>query len=202
MECFGRPVNILQLSTIDTARLHRAQAVALPALVVINTLRKAHILDDKESETPTRIYGAWRGVFPSATLLFIHHDKKESSGTEGPLDQRFSGSQAWQNDVQVAFHLTRMGGGSPTEDPTRPPRKLCVRLTMTKSQVSDHEAFRPIILQLQADGSNFREIGPLAYAEWFAALDPTTPRAERIAQTQAYFGVSRATIFRAVKGLE
>lgn len=82
-----------------------------PALVVVDSLRKSHTLDENDSSVPSRVYAKWKQLTTSAqhtpALLFLHHDRKV------PLDlpasvlghESFRGSTAWTADVDTGLHL-------------------------------------------------------------------------------------------------
>ncbi len=80
-----------------------------PEVVFVNTLRKCHDLDDKDSRTPKLVYTYWQFLFPGAALVFVHHDKKEHADPKLKAAQSaaetFSGSQAWINDAQIGLRL-------------------------------------------------------------------------------------------------
>jgi hypothetical protein len=73
---------------------------------------------------------------------------------------------------------------------------------MTKSQVCDHEAFEPLLLQLDPDGTNWIETGPDAYRTAFKALPRDISRAERIQTVRKQFNVGKTAVYDAVKGLK
>jgi len=203
LSVFNHTINILALRPEDGDRLRTLSETLNPALVIVNTLRKSHELDDKDSEVPARIYTAWRMIFPSSTLMFVHHDKKDPSSdvTSNP-DQAFSGSQAWANDAQVALHITRgQKVRGPADEEGHSYERTRVTVKMTKSQVSDHERFHPISLQLSSDGTNWIEAGPVAYRKYFLGLDPIYTRAKRIQMTIDQFEVGKSSVYEAVRGL-
>lgn len=96
------------------AGLHDAKTAA-PALIIVDTLREAHSLDEMESGTVVKVYEGWRNTFPGATLLFIHHDRKLplSNGNAQP-DRYWSeaarGSSTWLGNADVGLHLTDVKG--------------------------------------------------------------------------------------------
>jgi hypothetical protein len=213
IKVFENPINILDLKPSDRQTLSSLNLHLSPVLVIINTLRKVHQADDKDSNVPSKVYGNFRLLFPSATLVFVHHDRKASSNPfsfENP-DQAFSGSQHWMDDAQVALHITRLAKKPPKGDLTKtdddseePPahEKSRVSVKMTKSQVSDHEGHPPLILQLSPDGTNWIETGPGSYRKFFRSLDVSLKRAAKIEMTMAHFDVGKSTVYEAVKGLD
>lgn len=85
-------------------------------VVVIDSLRAAHPLPDKDSETPPRVYSALAKLFPSSTFVLIHHDRKTRAPEkyarvieEQLEDESFSGSQAWMNHATVGIHVRKHG---------------------------------------------------------------------------------------------
>lgn len=119
----------------------RRTGPAGPSLVVVNSLRKAHGLDDKDSSTVKLVYDWFQMMFPRTAILFVHHETKapKDPAQAGVLRERFSGSNAWLNDAQVGLHL-RSGGG----------RKL--QLWHVKSQES--ELYKPLPMELAKDGTH------------------------------------------------
>ena len=200
---FDHPINILNLRPLDGQRLKTLSVSLAPVLVIVNTLRKCHMLDDKDSESPSQIYSAFQSLFPGSTILFVHHDKKDPpSDISVNPDQAFSGSQHWINDAQVALHITRTGGAKKQQDEDGESyERIRVMVKMTKSQVSDHERFHPISLQLSADGTNWLETGPVAYRKHFLSLDSGIARGDRIAMTVSHFGVGKSSVYEACRGL-
>lgn len=183
------PFSILRPSQEDRETLEQLNEDLKPALVLVNSLRKCHNLDDKDSATPSLVYGQWRGLFPNSCLLFVHHDKK-SDVVDGKrieaTDEDFSGSQAWVNDAQVGLHLKTAGDR----------RSGLVTLEMTKSQLSALQD--PIHLKLGADGVNWADIGATAIRQAFNALDPALPKMLRYEKVAEQLRISVSTIRRAL----
>lgn len=208
---WAKPLNIIDPTPADTHKLHELARNVAPVLVVVNTLRKVHALDDRNSDVPARVYGAWRKFFPDATLLFVHHDRKAPTGAlnfDNP-DQAFSGSQHWVDDAQVALHITRQYESKEAKKKEPKPEgdepryeKTRVQVKMTKSQVSDHEAYKPLELQLSEDGTNWNVTGQTEYRKYFLALDPRIKRSARIKMTMERFDKSDSTIHAAVQGFK
>lgn len=170
------------------AHLFNANATVKPILVIVNTLRKSHQGDDKSSEIPNQVYQALHKFFPHAAKLMVHHDRKanrDSTVIEDP-DQAFSGSQAWVNDAQVAWHL---------RSTDKKARK--VTLEMTKSQVS--ALAEPLHLQLQEDGTNWTLQTHALIVAAFKSLDPTQGLMIRYEGVAKRIGVSVSTVQRALK---
>jgi RecA-family ATPase len=202
---FDKPLNTIDLAPEDAERLARLRMLN-PKLVIVNTLRKAHAADDKESHVPSLVYGKWQEMYPGATILFVHHDKKSpKAGDDYDPNDSFSGNKAWANDAQVVLKLIKLGdhfGGDDENGGEEEYKKTKVSLRMTKSQVSDCELYPPLHLQLDTDGTNWLETGPTAYRKFFSGLSLKLDRGERIKQTMQKFGMGRSAIYNAVKGLE
>jgi len=117
-----------------------------PDLVIFNTLRKCHDLDDKDSKTPKMVYSYYQNLFPKSALLFVHHDKKDSSDPKAKVNptESFSGSQAWINDAQVGLKVTPYHG-----------KRENARIWNIKNQVAPRwPYFQPLSVTLEDDGSN------------------------------------------------
>jgi hypothetical protein len=115
-----------------------------PDLVIINSLRKFHGMDDKDSATVKAVYDWGQMMFPRKALLFVHHEVKTPRDPKaGGLErERFSGSNAWLNDAQIGLHLRSQSG-----DP-----KANLALWHVKSQES--ELFKPLRLRLAKNGTH------------------------------------------------
>jgi RecA-family ATPase len=139
--------NVVSLMPGELDHLNQL-AKFMPDLVIVNTLRKVHQLDDIKSGTPSLVYGSFQRLFPGAAIMFIHHDKKDSTDPKSKYvgSESFSGSQHWADDAQCVIHLCRHGGV-----------KGVIRVEHTKSQVS--ETLDDIILQLDEDGSHLSLYG-------------------------------------------
>ncbi len=199
---FPKPLNSLNFSPEDAVRLTELHSKVNPKLVIVNTLRKAHQSDDKEGHVPSQVYGAWQNIYPGATILFVHHDKKAPAHNEDyNPDESFSGNKAWQNDAQVALKVSRLGNVE-HGDEEEEHKKTKISLRMTKSQVSDCELYPALVLQLDTDGTNWLETGPEAYRKYFITLDLKLSRSDRIQKTMLKFGMGKTAIYNAVKGLE
>ena len=136
---FLPPLSVPQVASPDQALLDEA-AVMEPDLVVVNTLRKAHGLNDKEAETVQQVYAYFQRQFPGAALVFVHHTKKtqiDANGNATRSKENFSGSMAWLNDAQIGLSLHRHQ--SELEG-------VNLRLCFEKSQVS--ELYGPLGLYL------------------------------------------------------
>jgi len=190
---FASPFNVLQVpDSLAIKRLREAHEKVKPALVIVNTLRKVHYADDKESNIPMRVYGAFASIFPGAALWFTHHDKKDGDPTvPRNADEEFSGTQAWLNDATVGMHLRKNG-----------PQKGLLRLDHTKSQVSDLR--KPVTLLLDEDGTNVTvnsvDRDTKIRAAWDLLEDSKLTFREKEAQLATLFAVSPRTISRVISG--
>ena len=123
--------------------LEREARAIEPVLVILNTLRKIHPWDDKVSETPQRVYGVLRQLWPSACLLCVHHEKKDPTDHPYAEGEEYSGSLAWHNDAQVALRLS-IPRGHPLRD------GQALELGMTGNQMAAKA--EPLRLILGQDG--------------------------------------------------
>ena len=145
---FLPPLSVPVLSPKDMGHL-TAAAQNNYDLVIINTLRKTHNLNDKESSTPAMVYGFYQRTFPGSALLFVHHSKKaqlnQSTGQyeQGLSEDTFSGAKNFLNDAQVGLQLRRFKHSAAGTN---------LQLRIEKSQVS--AMYVPMLLRLEADGSN------------------------------------------------
>lgn len=145
-----KPLSVPTLSEEEKQEFAEAKEEVKPDLVILNTLRKLHDLDDKESRTPKVVYGFFQHLFPKSTLLFVHHERKQNVDPRMlQHDQEdYSGSKAWINDAQVGLHLKphdskELGGEKKAPN---------LNLFHVKSQVS--EQLLPLPLYLEGDGTN------------------------------------------------
>lgn len=88
-----------------------------PALVIVDSLRKTSRLDEQDSSTPSTVYGAWRTLFPTATILILHHDRKKPTNPKAALhaEEAARGTGAWLDDADAGMRLSRARGGQPGE---------------------------------------------------------------------------------------
>ncbi|MEK0326399.1 MAG: AAA family ATPase, partial [Nitrosopumilus sp.] len=71
-----------------------------PDLIIIDTLRKAHDMDENVAETPGKFYTKMRELFGATAILPLHHDKKSG---DGDPDLAFRGNGAWLFDADVGM---------------------------------------------------------------------------------------------------
>lgn len=139
---FAKPLSIPFVGTEQKDEFTRLREEVNPDVVFLNTLRKLHDMDDKDSKTPKLVYSFFQNLFPKSALVFVHHTRKS------PIDPKFaendkesfSGSNHFLDDAQVGLHLQKYDG-----------EKENLRLYHRKSQVS--ELMKPLPLRLEKDGS-------------------------------------------------
>lgn len=139
---FLPPLSIPYVSKEERTVLDTVQSEVCPDVVFVNTLRKVHDLDDKDSRTAKLVYTFFQKQFPQASLVFIHHIRKKPQDPKfvDHSKEGFSGAKNWLNDAQVGLHLEPFTG--PKEN---------LRLYHRKSQVS--ETLNALPLKLEKDGS-------------------------------------------------
>lgn len=140
---FSSPLSIPNITPAETQGLVEARELVKPDVVFVNTLRKVHDMDDKDSKTPKIVYSHFTYLFPNTALVFIHHPRKAQTG-QGVVEVRretFSGSMAWLNDAQVGLMLQKY------KDPEE---RANLRLYHVKSQATN--IVKPLPLLLHDDG--------------------------------------------------
>jgi hypothetical protein len=137
------PPTSLPMRPVDLERAF-SQLPMMPDVVFINTLRKIHDLDDKDSRSPKIVYTYFKKMFPTSALVFVHHERKDSADPRSqPLDsENFSGSMHWINDAQVGLHLKRSYGRGHNR-----------KLLHVKSQVT--RLLSPLPMSLLKDGMTY-----------------------------------------------
>lgn len=114
---------------VEKLREHR------PVLVIVDTLRKTHGLDENSSDTPVAIYGSWRLVCGSRpTILYVHHDRKTTEF--GDLNESARGSGAWLDECDTGIHILGK-------------KKTLDRLEFSKLRTMDYP--EPIRLRMNPD---------------------------------------------------
>lgn len=104
------PLDILTASRQYANIVAQARAFA-PDVVFVDTLRKTHALDENDSAAPDKVYGAWRTLFPSASLVFLHHARKVSSApvsADVAVREAFRGSIAWAASADSIIAIRRV----------------------------------------------------------------------------------------------
>ena len=170
----------------EMTALRDARDIAQPDVVFLNTLRKLHDEDDRESRVPKRVYSFFQKMFPGAALVVVHHSRKV------PLDPRlqevdkekFSGSKHWINDAQVGLLLATWNS-----------RRENLRLYHVKSQAS--ELLKPLPLKLHKDGTTLTSP---RYDELLFIYESiaggSSPKVEVDRAAMAKFGISASTAKR------
>lgn len=106
----GVPLDVAYLR--ETSPLIKKCREFEPSLVIVDTLRKTHVLKENEAETPDRVYGKWRMLFPQTALLFLHHTRKVPTTqilTEDVIiREAFRGNTAWAAGADTLIMLQRM----------------------------------------------------------------------------------------------
>lgn len=154
-----------------------------PKAVFIDTLRKAHSLDDSSSETVQIVYAQFLRLFPNTALIFIHHERKTGLDDHRPPEESFSGSRAWINDSQVGVHATKSRDG--------------VTLTFRKNQ------FGPIDWSVRftlTDGATL--VSTRSETELIQHIVMTVDKRKRTAEVAAKLGISESSARRKVRDAE
>lgn len=93
-------------------------------IVFVDSLRAIHNLDDKESANIRHVYGALAKLFPGASIVVVHHERKaDADDTEDMRSESFSGSQALMNHATIGIRVV-----------SRAVRKGKIELVHIKSQ--------------------------------------------------------------------
>ena len=140
---FTAPLSIPNVGVEQMEELVKVRDMVQPDVVFLNTLRKVHDLDDKDSKTPKVVYSFFQYLFPNTALVFIHHPRKSQTG-QGVVEvkrETFSGSMAWLNDAQVGLMLQKYNA---------PDGLSNLRLYHVKSQAT--QLVKPLPLFLADDG--------------------------------------------------
>jgi len=101
---FPRFIDLLKLEPEDEL-VERIRSVN-PGLIIWDTLRKIHRGSSNDDDIPSAVYGWSKELFPGATHIFAHHDKKTVVDQEKlDPDEAFRGSGAWIDDGDLGLHL-------------------------------------------------------------------------------------------------
>ena len=107
-------------------------------LVVVDSLRDVFDGEMNNDDMPKHVYGLFQKWFSGATVVFIHHTRKQQFAggkpIEGNIDDEATGSKYWINKAQVSLSL-------------RGVRDQILKLQMGKSQCFDQWS-NPIVLEL------------------------------------------------------
>lgn len=180
-------LNMMITGSKDVLALRESYKTIEPVLVIVNTLRKIHSLDQNMAETPSHVYKNLLECFPKSSILVVHHDKKIMTGDmAGDPDEAFSGSQAWANDATVALHLRGLNH-----------RERTLELVVTKSQVGATGSL--IRMQLSEDGTNFTDDRRTQAIKMYQELQVTQPdlgKEEKVQKVSESLGIHRTTMYR------
>ncbi len=193
---FLPPLSVPDVQPADAAMLAEAARNDYD-LVIINTLRKAHSLNDKEPQTTQVVYSYFQHLFPGTALIFVHHTKKtqiDANGNPGRSKESFSGAMNWLNDCQVGLHLIPYVSEK---------EGINIRLCHEKSQVS--ELYGPLGLRLESDGANLvcPKFGELTQAyELLGSKPPELQGNQLDAYLAKAMGVSPTTAWRRRQAIE
>lgn len=107
-------------------------------VVFVDALREVVPGDLSASGIARRVYDSFKFIFPGATIVFIHHERKGSAQNMGPTDplHAAAGSMEFINVAQVAVQFHRRGRET--------------WLDHGKSQASAE--FEPLPISLRSDG--------------------------------------------------
>lgn len=105
-----RGINILDDTVRDEIKAMVSEVK--PVLIVCDTLRKCHHLDENDNAVPSIVYGAWKEIIGGAAAGFIHHDKKSYTGmvkgkivTQHNWEEGFRGARAWVDDAELGLSV-------------------------------------------------------------------------------------------------
>ena len=94
-------------------------------LVAVDSLRDCFHGELTNDEMPKEVYGTFQEWFSGATVIFLHHTRKQQfvngKPLEGNIDDEATGSKFWINKAQVALYLRKQNN-------------FTLRLDMGKSQ--------------------------------------------------------------------
>lgn len=88
-----------------------------PDLLIIDTLRKIHKLDENDNQTVAIVQQALARAFGGQTAIaLIHHERKDSeAGRFSPLEERASGAGAWMDSGEFGIHVSKSKKKTPPE---------------------------------------------------------------------------------------
>jgi hypothetical protein len=147
-------------------------------VVFIDALREVVPGDLSASGIARRVYDAFKTVFPGATIVFIHHERKGAAANMGPTDplHAAAGSMEFINVAQVAVQFHRRGRET--------------WLDHGKTQAS--ATFDPLPISLRDDGVHVyhRQAERLKAAEEIIANNPNAKMRELDSLIGARLGIS------------
>lgn len=105
--------------TMDMAKIDKAHPIVKavkeldPVLVVWDTLRKIHRMNENRSESAQFVYSKVKEYMNGPTHLFIHHDKKTQQDPLGELDpeEAFRGTTDWIDSADTSIQIWDQGRG-------------------------------------------------------------------------------------------
>jgi len=134
------PMVNIQSLPLNTDLIERIAEID-PVLIVWDTARKVHRLDENKSETPIKVFDAARSVCPLATHWFNHHNRKESRDPDATSDpaEDAMGNIQWSGAADTTMNLINVSG-------RRSPKRLAFQTL--KSRTAPDFLKRPIILEM------------------------------------------------------
>jgi len=108
-----------------------------PDLIIIDTLRKIHRLDENDNQTVAIIQAALSNIFGGqVAIALIHHERKDNEHSNySPLEERASGAGAWMDSGEFGIHISKQKKKTPPEVVVRFPR---VRHCADQDQILTH----------------------------------------------------------------
>jgi RecA-family ATPase len=104
------PINIPDLY-VKQKRPQWVEDICLfePDLIIMDTLRKCHLLGDKDDRGAAFVYGGVRYLFGDhPTVMFPHHDRKSYMDNKGmPEEEQAVGSGNWVDSADFAIHVKK-----------------------------------------------------------------------------------------------
>lgn len=153
-------------------------------VVFLDALRGLHSESDIGSEVVGKVYRGLARIFPGATVVLIHHDRKTIVDESDEMkDESFSGSQAWINHATVGVKVHH-----------KSKRDNRIALRQTKSQAS--AIHPPMLLDLDEDGAIAKPTHVADIAEvdtLIAGLDPKMSKRSLDLAISEHFGISERT---------
>jgi len=137
-----------------------------PLVVILDTLRKIHYMDENEQLTVTKVYGKLGELFGSRiTPIVIAHQRKFSPmDTAKRTDQRISGHYSWVSDSDFGVQVDKDERHSPT------------KVMLTFARIRHTGEMDPIATQFDQDTSMLKVlITPEIRARSLVMQHPTMP---------------------------
>lgn len=114
--------------------LHASHLQEHYGLIVLDSLRSLHSMDETRGETAREVYRALAMLFPECCLIVIHHDRKTKDDPKANQfksqeqieveHESFMGSQRWIDMATTSIKVAKHG-------------RTGIVMTQTKSQVGD-----------------------------------------------------------------